>query len=122
VRRFGRYILNTLTVLSLALFAITAFHWGRAEWRMRETIADLRASANSNVTYTFHHYRARSGPHPAVLLLLEAMLPGFWAAQVLYRRRKARRQVGRCRKCGYDLRATPDRCPECGMIPTNVKA
>jgi len=45
-------------------------------------------------------------------VLMFAMLPAVRLRSVLRTRRRNR--MGVCRNCGYDLRATPDRCPECG--------
>jgi hypothetical protein len=55
-----------------------------------------------------------------ILLALTAALPIAWLPAMVRRRHRVHR--GLCLSCGYDLRATPDRCPECGTIPTKVKA
>ena len=71
--------------------------WGRDSFRN----ADLR-----------YHAIVFPGWLPAVGF---TALPLARGALLVRRRRRVRE--GHCKKCGYDLRATPDRCPECGGIP-----
>jgi len=38
----------------------------------------------------------------------------LWLLAVPSMRRRKRKKLGLCLKCGYDLRASKERCPECG--------
>jgi hypothetical protein len=53
-----------------------------------------------------------------------AVLPAFRLVQHARARRRDRRIRGNlCADCGYDLRSSPGRCPECGAaVPANAQA
>ena len=52
-----------------------------------------------------------SAPYAAVVPLT-VIMPVLWLVFAI--RDARRRNSSHCSTCGYDLRATPDRCPECG--------
>ena len=65
-------------------------------------------------TYSYQRVRTLS-LHLALLLGAAGLLPAAW---LLSRRPRA---VGNCTSCGYDLRASTGRCPECGTrIPLAI--
>jgi hypothetical protein len=59
-------------------------------------------------------HRDRWMPH-WLLAVVTAVMPLFALTNVIRKRlRTGRTRRGLCPACGYDLRASPQRCPECG--------
>lgn len=96
---------------------------GQAHFRSVAGLAISLFSRPINSEYYMGSF-ACPGSRGAVHTMLMLAVP-YWLLCVLFsiipaavlirrRRHRGRVAVGHCAKCGYDLRATPDRCPECG--------
>ena len=112
---------------------------GRVEWTSengRITVSNLpvlrayedqfamQASIDSGGSGLLLGNSAPPPPVPPAPQLIELKVP-YWAvfafatpglAWIVVRRTR-RSAPGLCSICGYDLRATPERCPECGTVP-----
>ena len=92
----------------------------------RDTASDFSHADASGGAAGFGYVRGSPSP-PPVPSFVEAYVPTCFAVAVLLapmalltvrRLRRGRRvAVGARASCGYDLRATPGRCPECGAVP-----
>jgi hypothetical protein len=89
------------------------------EWQHHENQMPVLARRQTGTILRLDHFLMISVPHWFVILLF-GWVP-VWAMIRFYKSRRKKGQ-GLCQVCGYDLRATPDRCPECGTIPANAPA
>ena len=104
-------LLFVLSVLmSLGSFAM-AGQSVRTAWRFNEILPQV---TSPRTIEAFKNSR-RMSIHSAFVLVAGGI---FWGAVAFFVPRKYQRldrqKRGQCPICGYDLRESPDRCPECG--------
>ena len=89
----------------------------KREWLSFGTAASVQKSYSDD-----HHYSVVLVRWWYLPLWLPSALfatpPAVWILRRIRRFRRWRR--GLCPACGYDVRATPDRCPECGTVPARL--
>ena len=117
-------------MLSLLLLCAVVFMWVRSHWTLDVLWIDKPSggrlqfeSSEGEIVRRVYHRAWKDGqeltsrlpfiPYPLAAIVL-AILPAIWVYRRCFHRFGQRSGV--CPSCGYDLRATPDRCPECGRV------
>ena len=94
-----------------------------AGWGFRRPSRDPAGRAEERfLGFAYHDLKPGDWIHytgVAFPLWLPALVFISFPSVISYRRIRGdrRRRLGLCPSCGYDLRATPGRCPECGGTP-----
>lgn len=68
--------------------------------------------------YSYSPYRSWTLPVCVWISYLSPLVPVY---RLLNRMLPAAHRPGLCLTCGYDLRATPNRCPECGTVTKKIQ-
>ena len=101
-------------------------HWTSTGELRRFDFESYPAEARSNPLWFLprYHHRTFAGQLEReiwdvripywMILLASSVMPVIWFRAT---RQVRRAREGFCPACGYDLRATPDHCPECGRTP-----
>lgn len=118
--------LNLIASHAIASYvAIVGLYFANRIMRGGGTADDICFLASAPLMYpfalwfAFHPFLDRPDLQSACLLVV-LYAASFTLRSIRTERRyrlQSRHHAGQCLKCGYDLRATPNRCPECGYAP-----
>ena len=86
--------------------------WFSADGRFGRAISFFDPVRRKRIVVT----AADGGYYYMDFLPLFCVLPLAWLVLWTMRKKSKPHRAATCAKCGYDLRATPDRCPECGTL------
>ncbi len=76
----------------------------------------------SDVAFSFTDEHHRTLMIPAWLVALLLFVPSVFVLRRHWWLARHRNRAGLCPVCGYDLRASPNQCPECGATPGGAGA
>ena len=124
MKRLGRWAFNFLAGSSLALCVAVVYSMRHPSATERFLLPYVGSGS------------PEGGPIPVLLalvalltpwwllLLMAAGFPCLWLLSRIFvaveSRRLKRLRLGVCTKCSYDLRASLDRCPECGTAASRL--